>query len=341
MRLTFKHILRALSVLAGLLLAASCRRVPLYDSSSGIYLELQLKLNLDLTVSDTINLDRYPDYYNKLHLAAPSRLAACFYDSKTHRLVVKEYVGPTGGYIKSVPSGTYDILVYELGTIVTQTTDDNVRGQLKAQTSDITSSVSPGFRLGSTRGTTSSSLNSSPIISEPDHILVARLSDVVIPEHADIDETIVIHADGSSMVETYSFIVKNVTGMENVRSVQALITGQASSRYLWDGHNPTAPVNLLTTSVVDRSRNCMYGVYNTFGQISAQIYFNILVTTTTGEELIYPVNVTDQIIDPDNTDHKITITDTIKVTPSGDGASEGYMPVVNEWDDEIIAVPIN
>ena len=67
MRLTFKHILRALSVLAGLLLAASCRRVPLYDSSSGIYLELQLKLNLDLTVSDTINLDRYPDYYNKLH----------------------------------------------------------------------------------------------------------------------------------------------------------------------------------------------------------------------------------------------------------------------------------
>lgn len=341
MRRTFKHIRRALWVLVGLLAAASCKRVPLHDSSSGIYLELQLKLDLDLTVSDTINLIKYPEYYNKVHLTAPARLAACFYDVKTHRLVVKEYVGPTGGYIQSVPAGTYDILVYELGTIVTQTVDDDMRGQLKAMTSDITSSVSSGFRGSQTRASSNAHLNTNPVISEPDHILVARLADVVIPEHADIDETIVIHADGSSMVETYSFIIRNVTGLENVRSVQAMLTGQASSRYLWDGHNPAAPVNLLTTAAMDRSRNCVYGLYNTFGQISAQIYLNILVTTTTGEELVYPVNVTDQVTDPDNTDHKITVTDTIKVTPSGEGASEGYTPVVKEWDDEIIAVPIS
>lgn len=333
MKMMRRHIEHTVWGLALLLLMAvvSCKRVPLYDASSGIYLELQLKLNLDMTVSDTIDLGAHPQYYNKVHLTAPSRLAACFYDVNTHQLVAKEFVGPTGGYITSVPAGTYDILVYELGTIVTLTAQDDSRDYLKAHTRDITSSVSGVFR----------SSTSDPVISEPDHLLVAKKAGVVIPDHADIDETVVIHVDGNSMVETYSFIVKNIIGMENVNNVQALITGQASSRFLWDGHNPTSPVGLLTTSVMDPTRKCFYGVYNTFGQIAAQIKLNVLVTTTAGEELVYPVDITDQVTDPGNTDHKITVTDTIKIVPKGGAATEGYSPTVNEWDDEIIDVPIS
>ena len=88
-------------VLAGLLTVGSCKRVPLYDSSSHIVLELQLKLNQDLTVSDTVDLNSYPQYYDKVHLKSPERLAACFYDVNSHQMVAKEYVGPTGGYITS------------------------------------------------------------------------------------------------------------------------------------------------------------------------------------------------------------------------------------------------
>ena len=329
MRRHIEHMV--FSLLLVMAAASSCKRVPLYDASSGIYLELELKLNLDMTVSDTIDLGANPQYYNKVHLTAPSRLAACFYDVNTHQMVAKEYVGPTGGYIQSVPAGTYDIMVYELGTLVTRTASDDVRGQLRAHTNDISQSVTGVFR----------SSTSDPVISEPDHLLVARKADVVIPDHADIDETIVIHADGKSIVETYSFIVKNITGIENLSSVQALITGQASSRFLWDGHNPTAPVGLLTTSVADRTRKCLYGVYNTFGQIAGQVILNILVTTTTGEELVYPVDITDQVTDPDNTDHKITVTDTIKIIPQGGSSQEGYSPTVNEWDPEVIDIPID
>ena len=141
-RLSVRHIIYAI---VGLLAAASCRRVPLYDASSNIYLELQLKLNLDLTVSDTIDLSSYPQYYNKVHLKSPERLAACFYDVNTKQLVAKEFVGPTGGYITSVPSGTYDILVYELGTLVTQVDNIESRDLFKARTSDITQSVSTKF----------------------------------------------------------------------------------------------------------------------------------------------------------------------------------------------------
>lgn len=338
MRRTFEHIRRALWVLLGFLAVASCRRVPLYDSSSGIYLELQLKLNLDMTVSDTIDLSSHPQYYNKVHLTAPTRLAACFYDAATHQLVAKEYVGPTGGYISSVPAGTYDLLVYELGTLVTQIANENVRGQLKAHTSDISSSALGGFGSTLTRGGSNATLNTDPVITEPDHLLVARLANVIIPDHADIDESIVIHADGSSMVETYSFVVSNVTGIENVSSVQAVITGQASARFLWDGHNPTAPVNILTSAVIDRTRKCFYGVYNTFGQIAGQVFLNILVTTTTGENKVYPIDISEQIKDPDNTDHRITA-GPVDITVSG-GTGEGYNPSVSEWDDEIIDIPI-
>ncbi|MBR3658636.1 MAG: hypothetical protein IKN61_01865, partial [Bacteroidaceae bacterium] len=88
-RLSVRHIIYAI---VGLLAVASCRRVPLYDASSNIYLELQLKLNLDLTVSDTIDLSNYPQYYNKVHLKSPERLAACFYDVNTKQLVAKEFV---------------------------------------------------------------------------------------------------------------------------------------------------------------------------------------------------------------------------------------------------------
>lgn len=340
MRRSIRHITvcrLVLSALMGLLAVASCKRVPLYESSSGLYLELQLKLDLDLTVSDTIDLSNHPQYYNKVHIDAPSRLAACFYDTKTHQLVAKEYVGPTGGYITSVPAGTYDLLVYQLGTIVTQVDNDGVRGQLKAQTTDITQSVSSRFRSKATK--TGTAVNSDPVISEPDHLLVARLADVVVPDHADIDETVVIHADGKSVVETYTYIVKTVVGMENVNTVQALVSGQAASKFLWDEHTPTATVNLLTQTVADRTRKCFYGVYNTFGQIAGRVYINFLVQTAAGDELVFPVDVTDQITDPDNTGHRIEI-DSIDVAASSGTASEGYIPTVNQWDDEIIDIPI-
>ena len=328
-RLGIRHIIYAL---VGLLAVASCKRVPLYDASSHIVLELQLKLNQDMTVSDTVDLYSYPQFYEKVHLKTPDRLAACFYDVNTHQMVAKEYVGPTGGYITSVPSGTYDILVYELGTLVTQVENNDMRGQIKARTDDITQSVSTRFLSKATKADP----NTDPVISEPDHLIVARLAGVFVPDHADIDETYVIHADGQSSVETYSFLVRNVKGIEQVRSVQALVTGQASSKFLWDGHNPTAPVNVLTTAVADRSLKCFYGVYNTFGEIGGKVYLNFLVTTINGDEEVFPVDVTDEVDNPDN----VIVVDSLVIPPMGDTPHGGYNPTVDDWDDEVIDVPI-
>ena len=331
----------ALSVMLGVLLVVSCKRVSLYDSASDIFLELQLKLNLDLTVSDTIDVDRNQQYYSKLHISEPSRLVACFYSIKSHQLVTKEYVGPTGGYLTSVPPGTYDVLVYQLGTYVTQVSGDELRGQVKAETSDITSTLQAQMRAATRATKALSLLNTDPVISEPDHLIVAKLTDVVVPEHSDMDETVVIHADGASTVETYSFVADSIKGIENVRSVQAVISGQAASKYLWDEHTPSTSVNVLTTAVADRTKNCFYGVYNTFGQVSGQkVYVNFIVTTITGGEIVFPIDITDQVNDPDNKDNRIDIDDVIDITSPGGTANEGYLPTVTEWDKEIVDIPI-
>ena len=204
--------------------------------------------------------------------------------------------------------------------------------RISRSTDDITQSVSTRFLSKASKADNNTDL----VISEPDHLMVARLSGVFIPDHADIDDTYVIHADGQSSVETYSFIVRHVKGFEQVRSVQALVTGQAQSKFLWDGHNPTATVNLLTSAVADKGLKCFYGVYNTFGQIGGKVYLNFLVTTINGEEEVFPVDITDEIDNPDN----VIVVDSLIIPPMGNDPHGGYNPTVDDWDDEVIDVPI-
>ena len=122
-------------LLAVLLSAASCKRVPLYEARSLVYLEIGLTLDQPMVVPDTIDLASNPSYYEKYHLPEPSKMVACFYDVNTHALVDKEYVGPYGGYITSLSAGTYDLLVYQLGTLSTQTENDDTRNAMRAFTS--------------------------------------------------------------------------------------------------------------------------------------------------------------------------------------------------------------
>jgi len=334
-----KSMFMALAAMSGLFFAASCQRVPLYDAESSIYLELSPKLDVGLTVPDPIDLQANPQYNSKVHIARPSHMVACFYDSETHALVDKEYVEAEGGYITSLSAGTYDMLVYQLGTLSTQAEKDDVRDDLRAFTSDITASTG---RWRRSAGIDMTKANNDNVIAEPDHILVARLADVVIPEHVGTDGPMVIRADAVSSVETYTFIADNINGIENVRSVQALVTGQASCKYLWLSNYPLTPVNLLTTAVVDRVHNCFYGVYDTFGNLSGKVYINIIVITNDGEEHIFTSDVTDQVNDPSNDDHTIDIDDLIDVTDTGGGSDlGGYDPLVDDWDDEVIDIDIS
>ena len=333
-----RYFSAAVLIVAGLFSASSCKRVPLHDPESSIYLELSPRLDVGIAVPDTIDLQANPQYNSKLHIATPSRMVACFYDSKTHKLADKEYVDAEGGYISSLPAGTYDMLVYQLGTSSTQTEKDGVRDEMRAFTSDITASAGRWRRTSADPRTKA---NNDIVIVEPDHILVARLASVTIPENAGSDGPYVIKADAATSLDTYSFIARNIQGIENARTVQAMVTGQAGSKYLWAGNYPLTPANLLTSAVVDLPHKCFYGVYNTFGNFSGKVCINLIIIATDGQEHIFSSDVTDQVNDPGNTDHVIYIDDLIEITVSGDSGESGYNPTVDEWDDEIIDIPIS
>ena len=67
---------------------------------------------------------------------------------------------------------------------------------------------------------------------------------------------------------------------------------------------------------------------------------NFIVTTITGGEIVFPIDITDQVNDPDNKDNRIDIDDVIDITSPGGTANEGYLPTVTEWDKEIVDIPI-
>ena len=311
----------AAMLLAVLLSAASCKRVPLYEARSLVYLEIGLTLDQPMVVPDTIDLASNPSYYEKYHLPEPSKMVACFYDVNTHALVDKEYVGPYGGYITSLSAGTYDLLVYQLGTLSTQTENDDTRNAMRAFTSVIT--------------------KADPVITEPDHIQVGKLTSVIIPERPGSNDPVVIHTDAQTALETWAFIAKGVTGIENVKEVRAMISHQANSKFLWSGQNPNAPVYLPSTAVSDPAHKCFYGVYNTFGNLTGQVVLHLIVTNLAGAQQLFGFDVTDQITDPLNVNKIIRVEGGIDISSSGGTDVGGYDPYVHDWDEEIIIIPIN
>ena len=56
----FKYFSAAVLIVAGLFSASSCKRVPLHDPESSIYLELSPKLDVGIAVPDTIDLQANP-----------------------------------------------------------------------------------------------------------------------------------------------------------------------------------------------------------------------------------------------------------------------------------------
>ena len=67
-----------------------------------------------------------------------------------------------------------------------------------------------------------------------------------------------------------------------------------------------------------------------------KVYLNFLVTTLTGDEQVFPVDVTDRI---DTLDNVISI-DSLIIPQLSETPYEGYNPTVDDWDDEVIDVPI-
>ena len=328
-----------LPVLTLLCLSLSCKRIPLYDPETDVFLKLDLQLRSNVELDDNFgDIDPNSSLGEKVYGKIPSTVQVLFYNSLNHELVSEDFLPIEGGFI-NVPAGTYDLIVYGMGMEATQVAGLETRGGAYSFTSQTDSKVKiskvsddpnaePGTRA----------VEEYNVIYEPDHIYVARKEGVVIPVHANIDQTVVIEAEMTPLLDTYTFEVLNVEGAERVRKADVYITGQAPARYLWDGRYPGKPCAIYFQAEADAALGHINTVFNTFGKLSeaqSTVYLNVAVTDSEGGKYQWIYDVTDQFDNPDNTRHHIVISDPI-VIPSGGGS--GFTTSVNGWDVDITEI---
>lgn len=327
-----KRILLLLSLLA----LAACHRIPMYEASSGVFLRLDLKTELDAEFSENIDFAAHPELLAKVTGTAPEMVRACFYDADSHELVAEDFLPPEGGFIH-IPTGMYDVLVYSLGTEATQVEGTKTRAGAYAFTSPTGARVKVQTKAG---GGEDSEVEQA-VIWEPDPLYSGRIAGAVIPVYPEgEEESVVLESVLKRCTETWSLEIREVEGAERIAGAEAYVTGQAAGRYLWDGRTTNHPASLVCPLVVNATKGQLWTVFNTFGRFpeaESDVVVDLLVTTTGGARCSYIFDVTDQWKNPDNTAHRIVI-DVLVEIPDESYSGGGFDPIVEDWDGEEIDI---
>lgn len=333
-----KRILLTLTLLLAL---TACHRIPMHEAASGVYLKLTLKLDPDVAPGEYVDLEHHPEFQTKVNPKRPEMVRALFYNVDSHELVSEDFLPVEGGFVDIAP-GVYDVLVYSLGTEVTQ-----VEGaQMRASGDAFTSRTGTRLRLSPSKATGDEELSASdvPVIYEPDHLFAGKIAGAVVPVRPEDLESdmVVLETELKRVSETWSLEFIDIEGAERITGVEVYLTGQADGRYLWDGRTQNHQAALSLNCAVDVPHHEIYSVLNTFGkypEADCDVLVNVMLSVAGGERVRYIFNVTDQWLNPDNTAHRIVITDPVDV-PTADYSGGGFDPVVNVWDGEEIDVII-
>ena len=295
-----------------LLCLLSCSRMPLYVKDPSV----KLDLNLDLDEGT---------------IPEPEHMKALFYSSDGSQLYNTHFVGSEGGNL-SVASGTYTLLVYSFGTEYIQIRGEGSLETIEAFTSDITASKRSAYRklVGTKAG------EDAPIFYAPDYLLVA-MATIEVPEFTGENILAEVQMEPSSVVQTYSFEVTQVEGIDYVESAEAYVTNQARSYFIGQMKASTEPATLWFPIEVDREKGILNTTYNTFGVLpgGSRTIIHFVVRNSGGQEVTFSADITDQLTNPE---HKIVADEEITI-PKPAGPS-GISPEVDPWQEEIRDVPI-
>ena len=289
-------------VAAALLEMCSCQREPIYDGRSEYRIEITPEYDMLYNTPD-----KDPNLYRVL-----------FYDPLSHKLVTSNTVGTKGGYLYNITPGVYDIVVYNYTMNKTKVSHEENLNSLMALTTVL-------------------SYQDLPVVETPDHLLVAKMEDVVIPHLTVNDSEFVLKVTPKSIVDSWCLVINGIKGLRNVNYIDTYITGQAQAVYLDKGKGGISDVNvtIFFPAVCDLGRGIIYTPFNTFGKIEdkvSDLRLNIRIVGSGGDEYVCEADVSDQFEDPDNVNHIITATFDVTVKERKNG---GMSPVADDWNPEI------
>ena len=337
----------ALLLLAAVIASAGCKRIPLYELSTNVRIVIDHELSIDHDIELSAETDLPDEYQVKIDGRMPQYVNVLFYDPETHQLATSRILDAEGGVV-SVPAGDYDIVIYNFGTESTQIADSDHKLHAEAHTSDITKSMYDKFKAIQSNAAPDTKVESKgyeedPIIPEPDHLYVANERAIEIPAFQEKNEEVVIYMNSNTILETYSLEVLNIKGAENIEKIEAFVTGQIKSNYFGRQERNDAPATIYTDMRADIPGKRLYTIFNTFGKLPGEqnhIYLDITVTDSGGGQYRYIYDVTDQFDDPENINHKLIVDGSEIDIPKAELGGGGFAPSVDEWEDEIIDVPL-
>lgn len=304
--------------------ALSCQRRDFAEKVT----EVNLSLNVKTHVA------------NAGEVPAPETMRVDLYDVKTGKLKYTDYIEAEGGYIHPAP-GTYDMVVYNIGTEAVQIRNESDINEIEAYTSEVSAFLKgqlAQFFADIAKIKESQERSKSPadekVIYEPDHLFVGKADEVEIPVIYEGEEReVVIEVDAHPEVETWKVTVANVKGLEYVQNVVAVISGQAESHFIGRGEDSGESVSIYFEKKKDMENKVLTGTFNTFGKHPTEkgiLSLDINVTDTGGSDHHFHFDVDSQF--QDNPDSHIVIDDPIEIEEPK-VAGGGFAPSVDDWED--------
>ena len=308
----------------------SCQRRDFAEKVTEVNLVLNVKTHVD----------------NAGEVPVPETMRVDLYDIQTGKLIYTDYVGAEGGYIHPAP-GTYDMIIYNIGTEAVQIRNESDINEIEAYTSEVSAYLKGQLakffaniaKIKEERQARESQQRSkSPadekVIYEPDHLFVGRADAVVIPVIYEGEEReVLIEIDAHPEVETWKVTVSNVKGLEYVQNVVAVMSGQAESHFIGRGEDSGESVSVYFEKKKDMENKVLTGTFNTFGKHPTEkgiLSLDINVTDTGGNDHHFHFDVDSQF--QDNPDNHIVIDDPIEIEEPK-AAGGGFAPSVDDWED--------
>ena len=330
-------------------LLVGCEHRELSDPNTGHY----LRIYWDEEIKN-VTCGFYDESLNHPEYKRPYVMRVVLADPASGRVVSERYFQHQGedergyyidGYI-GAEAGTYNLLVYNFGSAVTQIRNEQDFYNMQAYTnpvSDYYLQYLPASRQ---------EIKDEDIASEPEHLFHAVGEPLVIPKTHKVDTLKTASGDwfeAHSVVKSYYLQVR-VKGFEWVKSAVSLLSGMARASVLHehDGMVTENPVNLFFTMDYTGKRAArdgsgtqeavLYTTFSTFGKIpdiTTELALNFEFMKTDGNSQVEKIDITAMFDTPlvkekqwILLDHEIVIT-----PPEGAIAGGGMTPGVEKWED--------
>lgn len=234
-----------------------------------------------------------------------------FYDVNTGKRIYETWAHPDGTDLSITP-GLYHIVAYSYRNDATKFAYEYDMNLLTAETESVRAAT------GQT------------VIVAPEHFYYGELKDYSVPYVAVEDPAHEIVIPMKSPLESWRVIVTGVKGLRNSRGITFFLTHQRQDLLLSEMKGE-GDVILQFGGRIDDALVNIDTAFNTFGMVPGMSYtLQVQMKDASGMTYVHSEDVTAQILDPDNRDHKITFNYDISLLEMAEG---GVDPSAEEWED--------